>query len=212
MPRFRFNNKRAFLTYSQVGDNDGTALAEHLFRELSNDPLWLELSSELHEDGGLHFHVVLVWEQPFRGNEQSFDWNGLHPNIKPILGGERGLERVRKYIRKDLTENPDALFIVRGDAPPYVTSAERITWGHVLEENHTAADFLQAVRHAFPKEYVLRHNDLLSFAQIHFNAPDEYVPRWPRDAYTVPQELDDWVAEVFEQVNSYIPPRLRLDT
>jgi hypothetical protein len=37
---------------------------------------------EHHQDGGRHWHAIVVFDVPYRGrDERAFDVDGIHPNI-----------------------------------------------------------------------------------------------------------------------------------
>lgn len=193
--------KRFLLTYSQVTNVAFTAsnLADWLFTH--HEPTWLEVAQEFHQDGGIHFHVCIIFDNVKRGPMGMFDYLLHHPNIEVIGHGQANLQRVRKYIRKTDPEVDD-FFEARGEVPSYsdITETERYGWGRILREATTIDEFCALVKEHHPKEWVLRHHDILAFASNNYNSPSAYVPEWPRESYTVPAEVDDWVANVLGEV------------
>lgn len=196
----RFDAQRFLLTYSQVPADafDANQLATFLYGIVGEDG-WVEVNRELHQDLGLHYHALAVFRARYRGRLDSFDFNGRHPNFKVVRRGKSDLGKVRDYIRKDGVEHLQ----LRGNVPDYepaaVEETERHCWGDLLE-SPTQAEFMANCALWFPKDYILRNDDLVRFAFTHYNTPSEYVPQWPRDAYTVPAAADEWVIDVLRQV------------
>jgi hypothetical protein len=53
------------------------------FTCMSKQTLTWKAVTELHEDGGRHWHVILKFGRPYRGtNVRVFDIDGVHPNIQ----------------------------------------------------------------------------------------------------------------------------------
>lgn len=94
---FRFNAKRAFLTYSRA---ELIADKNDLFNFLKSLPHASKVivARELHQDEGVHYHAVIEFaEKPDTNNPRFFDFNGVHPNIS----GVQGLKAVLKYVTKE---------------------------------------------------------------------------------------------------------------
>jgi len=209
----RLNGIRYFLTYSQVNDEnlDLDHLADAL---LLTGPHWLEAAEEHHQDGGRHFHVVIVYKtRRQQAVSTYFNVAGFHPNIKAIRNGGKDLYHRRHYIRKEEkgTHDPShkdedcdyaGIPTVRGDVPPYSSTdaPERDDWGAIVEQSGSRAEFLDRVRSAFPKDFVLKYDAIEHYAQRFYNTPSEFVPKYTRDSFTVPAELDEWVANTFAEV------------
>lgn len=205
--------QRFFLTYSAitVPDFNENTLADFLNGKNHFD--WAEVNHEHHQDGGDHYHAVVTFTRRYRGSMSSFDFLGIHPNIKPIKSGRLDLKRCREYIRKDGIDR----LVTAGEAPEIelddatsVNTTERNRWGQLLD-SASQQQFLDNAASWFPKEFILRHHDILAFAHQHFNSPSEYVPEFPRDSFTVPEQADEWVTQVLGEVSSGSLTRTSLD-
>lgn len=211
----RLNAQRFFLTYSQVTDWEFTenSLADFL----SSLPHfhWCEVAEEEHQDGGYHFHAVVVFQRRFQRGMHAFDLNGFHPNIEVIKNATTDLYRVRHYIRKGDRPNHSvssheeepctftAVPVGRGEVPDYVAPTKRIDWGDILDTATDAETFLQLVRTNKPADYVLQFDNIKAFAQHHFDHPSEYVSPYEQESFITTPELDDWVQNVLRQVCSH---------
>jgi len=221
MPRLpRTNGQRFFLTYSQAADVCQSELADFL-HALTEDN-WLELCQENHQQEGIHYHVVICFEERFQHPLNIFDFDGCHPNIQPIKNGGPDLLRCRHYLRKgpdrrkedehsikDHKSTPcdyTGEVIDRGEPPEYVCATGRLTWGDILEASTDTDSFLSLARQHRTADYVLRHQQLRDFAEYNFNKAPTYTPEFPRESYIIPPDLDEWVKEVFSEV-SFIPAR-----
>lgn len=200
-PRTRLDAQRFLLTYSQV---DVETLTPHALRDflINKDPspLWLEIATENHEDGGKHYHVALWFPSAYRGNYASFDVAGYHPNIQKVGRSKKDERRVRLYIRKEDTD-----LIQHGEVPPIPESTERDSWGDILNAATSAPDFMDRLRDQYPEDYVKRYFDLFAFAQHHWSRPDSYVAEWPTAAYIrIPAAIHEWIGASFDDPR---PPR-----
>lgn len=208
----QLRNKRYLLTYSQVNNHVAftvDTLADFLE---SFEPIFVEVVKEFHADGGTHYHAVIAFEQVKRGPMSTFDFLLHHPNIQPINYGAGNLRDTRAYLRKSLPAEPAEQadrWAERGEVPAYSEEAECYGWGRVLREATNQDEFCQLVKKHHPKEWVLRHHDILAFAQANYNSPSSYVAEFPRESYTVPQQMDDWVANVLGEVSYFLCPRHR---
>lgn len=212
--RKRLDGVRYFLTYAQVNNDTFTAesFATALF-QLSPAPAWLEVAAEKHQDDGLHYHAVVVFRERIQKPLTWFDVDGYHPNIRAIRNGGRDLYHRRHYIRKEEKGKHDVSHrdepcdytgvpAARGAVPDYTNTEapERDDWGTIVEESVDRADFLQRVKSSFPKDFVLKHDQIIGYATRYFAQPAPYQPPWPRESYTVPPCVDAWIAEIFSEV------------
>lgn len=222
MPRVaRTNGQRFFLTYSQAADICQSELADFL-HNLADADNWLELCQENHQQEGIHYHVVICFEDRFQHPLDVFDFGGCHPNIQPIKNGGPDLLRCRHYLRKgenrrkedehSLKEHKNTPcdytgeVIDRGQVPVYVCEAGRFTWSDILSSSTDTEDFLSLCKKHRTADYVLRHQQLRDFADYEFSKVTTYTPQFPRESYIIPPDLDEWVKEVFSEV-SFIPAR-----
>jgi len=111
---FRFQGRRALLTYSRVGAFDAAyALAEALIPHimpLANDNFQWKWAVEQHHDEGIeegdlengswHVHVAIDLGKSCTERGQIFDFQGHHPNLKPC-GGKVQWHNVLKDLEKN---------------------------------------------------------------------------------------------------------------
>lgn len=205
---YAIRGKRFLLTFPAAQNYDGLSkdtIADH-FEYIGAE--WIEVCAETHQDESPHFHAVCEFGVTFNGDGDAFAVNGCTPNITSVSRGSDNVFKVRQYIRKQ-----DADLTVRGDPIPfdatYVPKGQRYTWKRILAVASSQQEFLGLVREHFAQEWVLRHHDILAFASQEYNSPSNYVPEWPRDAYTVPVAADDWVQECITNVSYDLAPRDR---
>ena len=189
------NAQRFFLTYSQVGDASKEALLDFLSTTHQHFD-WAEVAAEHHQDGGRHLHAVVIFRQRIQRNTNAFDWAGFHPNIVVIRNGGKQLHNRRRYIRKE-DENP----VSSPSAPEYTEEEERRPWGEILRTSTTQEEFLSGIEENYPKDFILRYDQIFSFAQRRFNAPSAYINEYPDDSWDVPAEVTDWVENVLREVS-----------
>jgi len=219
----RFNGQRFFLTYSQAADIGIDELADYLHALADN---WLEIVQEDHVLEGIHYHVVLCFAARFQGPLDSFDYGGKHPHWDPIKNATTQLNNFRHYIRKGARPKEDEHPIkdhktkacdyiidpdTRGEVPVYAPETGRLNWGGILDAATDKVSFLQLVRHSQPKDWVLRHDAILKFAETQYPDAQEPEHLYPAESWNVPPELDAWVNEVFSEVcfipaRSHVPP------
>lgn len=97
MPPFRFAAKNVFLTYAQA---DGLVDKDNVFDSLKArfNPMKIIVGQEQHQDGGLHFHVVMSFAAMVETrNERMFDLGTCHPNIQTV----RSIKNAVAYCAKD---------------------------------------------------------------------------------------------------------------
>lgn len=77
---FRFNSKRAFLTYPQCNEEH-----DNLYNSINGQyPIkYAVIAQELHEDGNKHLHAAIEFTKKLDiTNEKAFDIKSFHPNIQ----------------------------------------------------------------------------------------------------------------------------------
>jgi len=199
MPAFRFNAKRAFLTYPRTGDLS----AERLLSFLRDDrgAAWYCVALEQHEDGGNHLHAYAEWTGRLDvRDERHFDLDGCHPNIQSV----RNRTSVLKYVQKggDYIGNCET------------SSSTTTRYGELIERATGAADFLGLVVQHHPRDAVLHLERVQQFADWRWAAErPEYVPSYT--TFTEPRGLSDWKNLNMEEVSKYpfllyvppLPPR-----
>lgn len=187
---FQLKAKKFFLTYSQVNVDACTheGLRDFLIG-LKADVVRLRVGYERHADGGSHYHAYIEWDTPFRSvNERVFDYAGFHPNIvsprKPV--------ECWNYCGKE------GVVLDVGDPPVVVTKR---TWTDTLSESVDKADFFKRVKEDHPRDFVLSLERIEYFANYFFKAEvPPYVDPY-NGAFTVPNVLDEWVANNLQADN-----------
>lgn len=97
--KFRFDNQRVHLTYKSHLDKE--AFKSWCKEDLG--ALEIHIAHETgHEDTPYdHSHVIVEWGRRFQTKtSRRFDYNGIHPHIKPITSREQ-LEHTYKYLAKE---------------------------------------------------------------------------------------------------------------
>jgi len=213
----RTNAQRFFLTYSQVGADysDQEDIATRLYA-LVPQPLWLEVAHELHQDGGHHHHAIVGFPERIQKPLDFFDIGGHHPNIQGcrpsdvfnrrhyLRKGERSKEeehapKTHKTTVCDYEYEP----AVRGTPPPYNpdSSAGTATWGDIVQGSATEHEFFAGVINSFPREWVLQHDKIVSFAKKFYGKAPPFEPAFVAEDFLPNAEVDDWIAEVKAQVS-----------
>lgn len=174
---YRLQAKNIFLTYPQCDLEKEQVL--QFFSNLFEYDFKYAIGREQHKDGGCHLHVLLALSQKFSTrNERWADIAHFHPNIQPC----RSLKNVLRYVTKD------------GD---YISTIIESTsgWLAALRAN-TRADFLEIVRETSPRDYILQHDRILSFADKHFSTVKESVANYTMDDFLyVPKIMTDWARD-----------------
>jgi len=186
---FRFKAKTAFLTYAQVAERfSHQELFDHIKQLRDIDPLCLRVGKESHEDGGIHYHVYAKWGTAIDTiNEKFFDFNGVHPNIQAA----RNEGHVYAYCGKD------------GETIDFgIPPKHKRTYGEIIKESTTEAEFFEKCAEAFPRDYVINHERLEYFAKKKFKqVQPEYKD--PYDGiFNIPPVLEDWIANNITSVNA----------
>lgn len=123
------DGSRFLLTYAQASAI--TKQEVYDFMLTFGDPTKLVVALEHHQDGGEHFHVVVVYPHRVRGPMSIFDLKGVHPNIKPIHHGVANVQKATAYLYK---EDPSPLEHVSFDASSPINYIKRKAdfdaWNH----------------------------------------------------------------------------------
>lgn len=214
-PPKRTNGQRFFLTYSQANNIDIDELADFIAATAS---CWLEIVQEDHELEGIHYHVVVCYDERFQQPLTVWDYDGCHPNFAAIRNATVQLTNYRHYIRKGKRKEEDQHTVkdhklkacdyiidpdTRGDVPPYVTSTGRLDWGGIMAAATGEQEFLQLVRTNQPKEWVLRNDAIVKYASTYYKKAREPEKVYPAESWNISPAMDDWCKEVFGEVCFY---------
>nr|QJB18726.1 MAG: replication-associated protein [Genomoviridae sp.] len=192
---FRFDNKRVFLTYSQVGERTLDSIYDFLSTLVDGRgeivPIqYLVVSRERHQDGGFHFHGFILFRERFQSrNPRVFDFDGIHPNFESVRG-ERNVRNKITYTKKD------GEFRELGTEPE---EPERVHkqqhWLDLIDTSTDATDFMSKAKAVAPRDFVLQNDKFEAFAHKYYNNLATYVTEHARESFTVPAECDDWVRD-----------------
>lgn len=169
---FRLRAKNILLTYPQLSED---AISQFTTRpeahyefvsEINGTPSCYRAGRELHEDGGVHYHVFISWENPCRtSNERLFDYGGAHPNILPV---PRTPGKSWDYAGKD----GDILYEC-GPRPGESGTSSRGRdgiWADAIALP-TKTEFLDHLRTSAPRDYVLYFEAIERFADRFYSNP-----------------------------------------
>lgn len=152
----------------------------------------LFIGRELHQDGGVHFHVFVSFESPVTVNRpDAFDYFGAHGNIKSVRSTPR---KVYDYVTKD----GDVVF-EHGEAPPERGNASGDVAGrwHSIVASSDKESFLAAVRAEAPRDWVLSLDRILAYAEYAFPT---IVPDYVSPSVVVRgEQLDQWGGSELDQ-------------
>lgn len=179
---FRFNATRAFLTYPQCGELSKERLLEFLRDE--RGAAWYCIGLEQHQDGRNHLHAYVEFGSRLHTRDaRHFDVDGQHPNIQPV----RSANRVIRYVQK----GGDYI----GNIEPKGSNA--VSYGAILQQATGVDDFLQLVVEHHPRDAILNHERLLSFARHRWGEPrTEYIPTYT--TFRDHSGLNEWVTRNIE--------------
>lgn len=171
--KFRLHAKNIFLTYPHSFPLTKNELFEHLKCML---PSWCIVAEEQHADNSTHLHALLGFaiKRDIRSADH-FDFKGKHPNTQGI----RSVINTIAYVTKE-DSNP-----LRYGAVPGNTK-----WKEISEAT-TSTELLQLVRTNYPRDYILQHDRLLSYAQHKYPAETTYIP--VHTDFIIPELIKDWI-------------------
>lgn len=152
---FRANSKHFSVTYAQCDLSPEDFI--EAFKSLHGQhEVAFRAASELHEDGGLHWHVAVKFANKFDlRNANAWDIDGFHPNIQ----ASRNYAEWFKYISKD------GVHFDVGDPAPKLTNKTK--WADIVASGDRS-EFMEAVRLGAPRDYVLCHERLEYYASSQY--------------------------------------------
>lgn len=175
---FRVNARHFAITYPQC-DLSPEEFCEQFGQLHGDSGASFRAASELHDDGGLHWHVALTFPKRYDlTNARAWDLDGFHPNIQAA----RDYGQWFDYISKD------GVFFDVGDPSP---AKRKVPWSEALAAGNKA-DFLATVRMVSPRDYILQNERVHYYADQAYNsveAPYQSKPEWNfRETGT----MNDW--------------------
>lgn len=159
---FSFNSRYVLLTYAQSGDLSEWSVLDHI-SSLGAECI---IGREDHADEGTHLHVFCDFGRKFRSRRQdAFDVDGCHPNIAPSRG--------RPQLGWDYAVK-DGNVVAGGLSRPGSGGLPKVTniWSEIVGAE-SRLEFLKLVQRLDPKSFVLRHRELLDYADRYFAEPIE---------------------------------------
>ena len=207
---FQFKSANAFLTYPRCLLTPFEA-GQHLWEVARHwTPSYVLASSESHQDGTPHLHVLLQTMRPMSTRDPGFfDIQGYHPNIQ----ASRSPNKTREYILKSpITVYSRGTFIPRagtsgagyGSTP--VPKRNEIMRG-IIETTTNKAEYLSEVQKAFPFEWATKLQQFEYSAERLFpTLPSPFVPPHPPSEPDLHcyETIRSWKDENIFQVHPYI--------
>lgn len=207
-PGFRFNAATIFLTYPQCNLTRETLLQElQAIFEIKD----YVIAQEMHQDGSPHLHAFLKFERKI--NKRTADFadlrggppDGFHPNIT----APRSIKAVITYVEKvsdtlckrKLNYFKDGNYIASDGIKDLLTKK---TYGTLVKEATNKSEFMTMVLEHFPRDAVLNHEKLQTFADHHFKetAPVYESPFNTEDFPNALNEMNEWVRETLSMPRS----------
>lgn len=210
---FRLQTKNFFLTYPDA-DFDNQVLCDFLWNKLSSsDPAYIVVSREYHkypqghEQEGQedlnrphHHALIILGKKKDIKNARFFDFSGKHCNIQQAPREGSTLPQCRNYTIKD------GLFYERGELPANFddngtgTGRKRNSdeaFQEALAEP-TKEGFLEKIRTKAPRDYIIMHDKITSFAAKHYApAIPDFTTGYTIDNFILPEALSDWYSTYF---------------
>nr|WHM27973.1 replication-associated protein [Blueberry geminivirus 1] len=186
MPPFRCDARNFFLTYS-----NSTALPHGLVHQHLNDldrPCVVYSCREAHENGEFHHHAIVQFAQKFNcRNERYFDIVHEGVTYHPNIGAVRNMSDANTYIGKD--------GVTLGDPIATIGDRRANIYADLLRDATDARQFMELAEERDPKNFVLNHDRLESFAAKRWGkwAEPEDVEFELDSFHNVPRAMQDWV-------------------
>ena len=142
------------------------------------------VATERHSDGGIHHHALVGFDRVYDcTSNRAFDVGGRHANIARV----RNLRAAYRYACKD------------GDYDDtYLLGIERGPFAEACRASDRS-EFLRIIEEKRPRDFVLYHDRLMSFANKRFKEePEEHHP--VHTEFDLPEDLASWVANEFPKV------------
>lgn len=143
-----FQGTSFLLTYPQTTFDDYRRFLDFLGQLGSIK--YLLVAREQHQSGDSHQHAVVLFDTKRRLGERAFDFEGRHPNIRPVGRKIEDWNRCVEYCRKE-------------DVAPFEYGTPRHSsesvWA-IVAEAPTREEALAIVKKERPRDYVLNRRNL----------------------------------------------------
>lgn len=193
---FRFNCKRAFLTYPQVSADIDIADILINVKQLPHYESCI-IAKELHADGNPHIHILLCLSKApdWTNSRKLDDLVGKHGNYRGI----RSFRKCYDYVRKGgnfLEDNFDL-----GRYTKTTTSKDDLY--RSISQSTGVAEGLKTLLEQDPKEYFTRGTTVKTMLEyLHGKPKPNYTPHAELNGtYAIPQEITDWLESDFRPVS-----------
>lgn len=182
---FCFTAKKYFLTYAQCAASKDDLLA--FLRTRGGIDRYV-IGQEQHEDGNPHLHCVVVFTRPLRSRVTTFldlPYNDgiYHPHVQS-LKTNLDVTRTRTYTKKDGD-------FIESDNWDDLSTASKRCWSDVLEAQNRD-DFFAIAREVSPRDFVLQHDRLISYANRIWPIVKALYCTPPGTTFGVPAAVQDW--------------------
>lgn len=184
-PTTRWQGRNFSVTYPQCPLERQSVL--DFFQDKYGDKLtkWV-VARERHEDGNFHLHIYLGFSKKVDiKNPRLWDITDDNTTYHPNIQTTKDVTAWVTYCQKEDSECISNVTIKR-------------SYGDILSTADSQETFLQAVKEAYPRDYVLQNDRVRDFAEREFKKRNitEYVPKYSREDFpNEPLELTNWVNE-----------------
>jgi len=184
---FDLHAKNHFLTYPQCYLHPDY-VCQYLVDLIGPERLlYVGVAQEAHEDGSWHLHAVVCYKEKRRIRSETYydiafggeEWHGRYEAC-------RSLQDSLAYIKKD-----DGEYARWGTSPTKAKSSYALA----LHTAKSKKEFLEFLLEAAPRDAVLYHNAIDSFAERRFGDSPGFEPVRSLDEFNVPTVLNDWMNE-----------------
>lgn len=192
-----FEGSSFLLTYPQL-EGDKSLLFDFLCQLA--DVRFVKVAQESHQDGGTHFHAVVLFSKRVRLATRAFDFEGKHPNVKNVGRKKSDWDNCIKYLDK---EDPNPL---EWGTPRHEASV----WSAIAKAT-SRQEAEELLLNEKPRDYVLnaRNFDYWLDKKFPKAAGPVFTPR-PADSFVLPESIVDWLSGNFRYVFSSLEGTLTL--
>jgi hypothetical protein len=208
MPSNKKRTRTLFLTFNSKGalNNNNEELSLQLFHETVEDTKYFKdadkyvMSREVGDkEKKVHFHLALYREKKFLVDYVKIqsEMNFTHEEQEWVcnIGDKDGkcidnIAAAYKYITKD------GNFKTNYEEPPKGVDKKQSrneTVKKTIEESSTKEEFLENMKDDNPAMLVQNFNNVRAFAEYEYKVEGpEYVPKYEKDSFEVPEVVNDW--------------------